>query len=387
MFAKRTGWDLRTNRFTQTLEELRAGGRELLDLTVSNPTACGLYYDEQAIFAAFRDPASLRYEPLAKGLPSARQAVSGYYREKSVEIPIDDIFLVTSTSEAYSYLFRLLCEPGDEVLVPRPSYPLFEFLAQIQDVNLRPYSLVYDHGWQVDFHSLESAKTERTRAVLIVHPNNPTGSFVHDGERNRLNEFCAQHGFAIVSDEVFLDYSFAPEPPDSFAANTSALTFTLSGISKVSGLPQMKAAWMAVSGPDALKREALARLEVIADTYLSMSTPIQLALPALLEQRHAFQSGLRARLQANLAELDRQLAGHKTCHRLEVEGGWYAPLRVPATGSDEESAMALMREQGVIVHPGHFFDFESGGFVVLSLMTPENEFREGTRRLLARFQC
>lgn len=385
MFAKRTGWDLRTNRFTQTLEELRAGGRELRDLTVSNPTTCGLQYDGLAILASLQDPASLRYEPLAKGLPNARQAVSDYYHDKKIQLSSDDILLATSTSEAYSYLFRLLCEPGDEVLVPRPSYPLFEFLAQIQDVKLQPYSLVYDHGWQMDFHSLESARTERTRAVLMVHPNNPTGSFVHDGERKRLNDFCVQHGLAIVSDEVFLDYSFTPDPPASFAANPSALTFTLSGISKVSGLPQMKAAWMVVSGPDVLKREALARLEVIADTYLSMSAPVQLALPTLLAQRHAFQSGLRKRLQANLGELDRQLAVQKTCHRLEVEGGWYATVRVPATGGDEDLAIALMREQGVIVHPGHFFDFESEGFVILSLMTPGEDFREGSSRLLSRF--
>ena len=386
MFASRTEWDLRKNRYTQALDELRAGGHDLLDLTVSNPTACGMRYDGPAILGVFQDPRSLHYDPTPKGLLSARQSVAAYYLEKGATVLPEDILLTTSTSEAYSFLFRLLCAPGDEVLVPRPGYPLFDFLAQIQDVRLRPYALVYDHGWQIDFHSLESAISERTRAVLLVHPNNPTGSFVSQSEQTRLSSICARHDLAIVSDEVFHDFAFIQHPAASLAANTGALTFTLSGLSKISGLPQMKAAWCVVSGPPQLKQQALARLEVIADTYLSVNTPIQIALPTLLGWRRSFQPELRQRLSDNLAELDRQLAGQETCRHLVVDGGWYATLRVPVTGTDEDLAIDLMREEGVIVHPGHFFDFESEGFLVLSLMTPQQDFGEGVRRILSRFQ-
>ena len=385
MFAKRAQWSLTPNRFTKTLESLRSAGSPLLDLTVSNPTECGLEFDEAAILAAFQDPALLRYVPSAQGSSSAREAVAGYYREKKIWTPPEDVFLTTSTSEAYSYVFRLICDPGDEVLVPRPSYPLFEFLADIQDVRLRPYSLVYDHGWQIDLHSLESAVTPSTRAVLLVHPNNPTGSFVHDQERSRLNEICAARGLALICDEVFHDFSLV-DSAASFAGNSHALTFVLSGLSKVCGLPQMKAAWCVVSGPESMKREAMARLEIIADTYLSMSAPIQSALPQLLGLRESFQKRLGARLRANLAELDQLLARQGACHRLEVEGGWYVVLRVPVTGTDEDLAISLMQEENVILHPGHFFDFESEGHLVLSLMTAEADFHSGCARILHRIE-
>jgi alanine-synthesizing transaminase len=385
MFAKRTNWNLAPNRLSEALAAHRAAGKPLLDLTVSNPTESGFTYDSQAILEALKNPAALSYEPNPKGLESARRAVADYYAARNEEISVDDIFLTTSTSEAYSYVFRTLCNPGDEILIPSPSYPLFDFLADLHDVKLVRYPLVYDHGWQIDFHSLEQAITPRTRAVIAVHPNNPTGHYTKPSERTQLNAFCGARGMAIIADEVFLDFELEEMHAASFATNLGALTFTLSGLSKISGLPQMKAAWLAVNGPQELKREALARLEVIADTFLSMNAPVQLALPAFLEHRHAFQRQLIARAHGNLAALDRQLTGQNVCTRLSVEGGWNVLLRVPATGSDEEVAMRLLTAKGVYVHPGHFYDFPSAGYLVLSLIAPEVAFARGAKALLSSF--
>jgi aspartate/methionine/tyrosine aminotransferase len=385
MFADRTKWNLAPNRLSEALTQHRATGKPLVDLTVSNPTECGFAYDERAILEALRNPAALKYEPAPRGLASARRAVCEYYVERGATVGIDDIFLATSTSEAYSYVFRLLCNPGDEILVPAPSYPLFDFLADLQDVKLRRYGLIYDHGWQIDFHALEQAITPRTRAIIVVHPNNPTGHFAKREEMGRLNAICAARGLAIIADEVFLDFCLGTERPASFAGNCAALTFTLSGLSKICGLPQMKAAWLVASGPQEVKREALARLEVIADTFLSMNAPVQLALPAFLAQRRAFQEQLMARVRRNLAELDRQLASQKVCSRLEVEGGWYAVLRVPATRSDEDLPLSLLNDSGVYVHPGHFYDFSSDGYLVVSLISEERELSEGLKALLMQF--
>jgi alanine-synthesizing transaminase len=428
MFSERTNWKLTQNQFTKALEEVRVGGVRVLDLTVSNPTRAGLHYDEQAILGALASPRALDYDPQSKGLREAREAVAGYYRDRSgrgerdvasnVSTMVDpeQIILTTSTSEGYSYVFRLLCNAGDELLVPKPSYPLFEFLADLQDVKLVPYPLIYDHGWQMDFPSLEKVVTERTRGVVVVHPNNPTGSFVAAGELELLNAFCRAHELAVIADEVFLDYGLKPihdraeensrslhalvdrhspihrlgrddnseglAAHASFAGNREVLTFTLSGVSKVVALPQMKVAWVVTSGPEELRTAAIGRLEVIADTYLSMNAPIQWAVPALLEQRKSIQRQLLERVRANLMELDRQLAGQESCQRLSVQGGWYAVLRVPVTRSDEELAIELVREKLVVVHPGHFFDFPSDGYLILSLITPEGEFREGIRRVL-----
>jgi alanine-synthesizing transaminase len=388
LFARRTSWNLATNRYTEALEAHRRAGHELLDLTASNPTTIGLQYREEELLRALANPEALRYEPKSKGLPAARAAIAGYYAEHGVMISPDDLILTTSTSEAYSFVFRMLCDPGDAVLVPTPSYPLFDFLAEIQDVKLFPYELVYDHGWQIEptslFAAVDRAQTAGAtcRAVLAVHPNNPTGSFLQARELQLLNDTCAMNDMAIVADEVFLDYGLGTQPPLTCAANEEALTFTLSGLSKISGLPQMKVAWIAVSGPPSLKQDALARLEVIADTYLSMNAPVQLALPALLDERYNIQPQLMQRVRANLAEFDSQLAAQKLCHRLEVEGGWYAIVRVPARGSDEELAIALLREKNVLVQPGHFYDFVADGYLVVSLITPATEFAEGMKRLL-----
>jgi alanine-synthesizing transaminase len=382
MFSRRTDWKLTPNRFTQVQQELLAEGRKMLDLTISNPTRAGLQYDAKAVLDALVDPTAMDYDPQPKGLRSAREAVAGYYVERNAEVDPESIILTTSTSEGYSYAFRLLCNADDEILVPKPSYPLFEFLADLQDVTLAPYPLLYDHGWQIDFPSLSKAVTNRTRAVVVVHPNNPTGSFVADEERAALNKFCRERNLALIVDEVFLDYAHDGVGRPTFSVNQGVLTFTLSGVSKISGLPQMKLAWIVTSGPEQAVSAALARLEVIADTYLSMSAPIQLAAPALLEQRHSIQALLRDRVRVNLGRLDRELVKQKSCRRLKVEGGWYVVLRVPVTQSDEDLAIEILRQRSVLVHPGHFYDFPSDGYLIVSLITLEEKFRQGIARVL-----
>jgi len=412
MFSDRTNWKLARNRLTESLDQRRASGAKILDLAASNPTRVELSYDEGAILAAVASPHSLDYDPQPKGLLAAREAVAGYYREDHGvhDLNPEHIILTTSTSEGYSHVFRLLCNAGDELLLPKPSYPLFDFLADLQDVKLVPYPLIYDHGWQMDFPSLEQGVTPRTRGVVAVHPNNPTGSYVQPGELALLNSFCSKHRLALIVDEVFLDYALdnpgktqvgtaAPVRPEpgrrgspveqgstpslpTFAANQEVLTFTLSGLSKISALPQMKVAWVVTSGPGLQVAAALPRLEVIADTYLSMNAPMQWAVPVLLEQRKNIQRQLRARVKQNLAELDRQLARQKACQRLRVDGGWYAVLRVPVTRSDEDLAVELLREKSVLVHPGHFYDFPNDGYLVLSLITPEADFAEGIAGVL-----
>jgi alanine-synthesizing transaminase len=388
-FARRTSWNLATNRYSEALEAHRRAGRELLDLTASNPTNIGLNYRAESLLQSLTDRRALQYDPQAKGLREAREAVAAYYAERATRVSPDDLILTTSTSEAYSFVFRLLCDPGDAVLVPTPSYPLFDFLADIQDVKLFPYELVYDHGWQIEVNSLFAAidrviaSGARCRAILVVHPNNPTGSYVQPREVQLLNGVCAANDAAIIADEVFLDSSLQSQSPLTFAANEDSLTFTLSGLSKISGLPQMKVAWIAVNGPPMLKQDALERLDVIADTYLSMNAPIQLAVPAMLEERNHIQPQLLDRVRTNLAELDSQLAQQNLCQRLKVEGGWYAILRVPARGSDEELAIALLQRENVLVQPGHFYDFSAEGYLVVSLITSPPEFAAGIKRLLS----
>jgi aspartate/methionine/tyrosine aminotransferase len=385
MFADRTNWNLSPNRLSAALARHRSAGKPLFDLTASNPTECGFTYDREAVLRALSNPAALSYEPNPRGLEGARRAVAAYYAARNTHVTIEDIILTTSTSEAYSYIFRTLCNPADELLVPEPSYPLFGFLADIQDVRLIRYPLIYDYGWQIDFHALEQAITPRTRGVIVVHPNNPTGHFAKPEEVAKLNEICSARRIALIADEVFLDFALIGNQPVSFGTNRDALTFTMSGLSKISGLPQMKAAWLIATGSEPQKSQALARLEVISDTYLSMNVPVQLAIPAFLEQRHAFQQQVMARVRKNLAELDLQLAAQESCRRLHTEGGWYAVLRVPATRSDENLGVDLLNTKNVYVHPGHFYDFPADGYLIVSLITPEPDFAEGVRRLLSIF--
>jgi alanine-synthesizing transaminase len=405
MFADRTNWNLSPNRLSEALAAHLAAGKALHDLSASNPTEEGFERPAEAVLTALRNDATLTYAPDPKGLLPARQAVANYYKSRGDEVSPDDIILTTSTSEAYSFVFRVLCNPGDEILVPAPSYPLFGFLADIHDVRLVQYRLIYDYGWQIDFHALEQAITPRTRGIIVVNPNNPTGHFLKPDDLANLNDICSKRGMALIADEVFLDFFYgdstvrreapvknprarvavAGRKPQSLATNDAALTFTMSGLSKICGLPQMKAAWLATNGPADLKTSALDRLEVIADTYLSMNSPVQLAIPEFLDQRHAFQKQVSTRVRRNVAELDRQLIPKKSCSRLEIEGGWYALLRVPATRSDDDLAVELLTSKGIYVHPGHFYDFQADGYLIVSLIIQERDFAESIRLLLSAF--
>ena len=388
MFSARTNWPLTPNRLSLLLEERRRKGLEILDLTESNPTRCGFAFDEQRILAPLQSPRALVYEPDPRGLRSARLAVVGYYAEKGIQIDPDQVFLTTSTSEAYSFVFRLLANPGESILAPQPSYPLFEFLGSLNDLQLIPYPLASDDGWRIDPEAFERAarSAPAPRAVVVVHPNNPTGSFVTEDDLGILLRLCSSQEIAIIADEVFLDYKFEEDPRRvvSHAGVRDALTFTLSGLSKISALPQMKLAWIVVNGPPGLLEKALARLEVIADTYLSSSAPLACALPAWLEMRREIQPQILDRVRSNLRGLDGQLGDGSAVTRLKTEGGWYVILRLPTIHTDEDWAAELLTRDGVLVHPGHFFDFPSDGHLVLSLLPPHQIFQAGVSRLLAR---
>lgn len=408
MFARRTGWVLEKNALTREVESRREKGLPVIDLTESNPTRCGFRYDSAAILQALANPAALVYQPEPRGVLRARRAVSEYYAECGVSVDPEQVFLTSSTSEAYSFLFQLLADPGDSVLVPQPSYPLFDFLTGLNDLETIPYPLAYNSGWKIDLDAL-SARLEaadRTfhlpRAIMVVHPNNPTGSYVRDDELAALVDLCGRHNLALIADEVFADYALGTSRLSSHAGLDSVLTFTLSGLSKVSALPQMKLGWIVVTGPVSARADAMARLEIIADTYLPVSAPVAVALPDLLGTRHAIQAQIIERVRQNLAELDRQLDATSGITRLRVEGGWYGVLELTANGpvqsnlsqrsgaagksgpADEELASTLVREDGVLVHPGHFYEFTSDDFLVLSLIPPPDVFSEGISKLLAR---
>jgi alanine-synthesizing transaminase len=385
-FSSRTAWDVAETELARSIRERRNAGLPLIDLTASNPTRCGFDYNESAILGALHDPGALVYDPDPHGMLAARQAVAGYYRDRGAVLDAYSIFLTTSTSEAYSYLFRLLADAGDEVLIAQPSYPLFDFLAQLEDVRLVSYPLFYDHGWHLDIAALRQHIGPRTRAIALVHPNNPTGHFTKPAERQALEALCAERGLALIVDEVFLDYALSGEAAASFAAGEhSALTFVLSGLSKVSALPQMKAAWIAAFGPEPVIKTALDRLEIIADTFLAMNAPVQCALPAWLTGRHPIQQQIKSRLVENLRALDAVLASQQMVTRLDVEAGWYVILRVPALGPDEDLAVRLVCEHGVSVHPGSSFGFAQSGWLVLSLLASPAEFLAGTKIVISMF--
>lgn len=355
-----------------------AAGLPIADLTASNPTRCGFDYDP-GLLAALADAKALDYDPQPRGILSAREAVCGYYADHGVALKPEQIVLTTSTSEAYSFLFRLLCDPGCEILVAQPGYPLFDFLAVLDDVRLKAASLVYDYGWQIDPEGFRCAITPDTRAIVVVHPNNPTGHFTKPWEVEELARMCREFDLALIVDEVFLDYGFSGDT-ESFASGLDGVpVFVVSGLSKIAGLPQMKAAWIVATGPEA--DQSLARLEVIADTFLSMNAPVQCAMPAWIEGRTAIQRQIRQRIAANLVELDRQLGGQQGIRRLEVEGGWYAILRIPALEPDDQTVLALL-EHGVWVHPGYFLGMAESGWLVVSLLGPEAEFSTGVTGLI-----
>ncbi len=378
-WSLRTQWDLTQTPWAQALARLRAEGVRLCDLTQANPTQTGFSYPAESVLGALQQPAALRYDPDPKGLLAAREAVSLYYRDHGATVSPEHVVLTTSTSEAYSFLFRLLCDPGDEVLIAQPGYPLFDFLAQLDDVRLVPYGLFYDHGWHIDFDGLRRRISSRTRAIALVHPNNPTGHFTAESERSALEDLCREHGLALLVDEVFLDYGSPGHAVASFATGTHTVpTFVLSGLSKVAGLPQMKAAWIACFA----ESEALQRLEVIADTFLSLSAPVQWALPVWLKERASLQRQIGERVARNLATLDDLLRGQTLVSRLEMDGGWYAILRVPQVQAEEQLALDLLVRQQVAVHTGQFFGFAGAGWLIVSLLGPEEDVDRGIRGIL-----
>jgi alanine-synthesizing transaminase len=383
MFSSRLPERLSPNAWTRALAALRRSGATLLDLTETNPTAVDLAYSAEAL-APLADARALRYRPDPRGLRDAREAVAAEYRRQGVAIAPDRIVLTASTSEAYGLLFKLLCNPGDGVLVPRPSYPLFDWLTRLDAVVAQPYRLEHHGVWSIDRGSVESALAPGTRAMLIVSPNNPTGSMVRADDRRWLTDLCADRGLAVMADEVFAEYPLVARPDGcGLAGGDRALTFALGGLSKSAGLPQVKLAWIAVSGPDALVEAALERLDVISDTYLSVSTPVQVAAARLVESGRGIRALIGARLAANLAALRVRLAAHPAVTLLEPEGGWSAVLRVPAVASDEAVVLRLLEEAHVVVHPGYFFDMPPGTFLVVSLLPEPTVFAEGVGRMLA----
>jgi aspartate/methionine/tyrosine aminotransferase len=378
-FSKRTEWDTEESELARAHRLRVEAGLPIADLTASNPTRCGFEYDG-ALLAALADPRALDYDPQPKGLLAAREAVCGYYASHGIALDPEQIVLTTSTSEAYSYLFRLLCDQGSEIVVPQPGYPLFDFLAALDDVRLKAAPLVYDYGWQIDPEGFRRAITAQTRAIVLVHPNNPTGHFTKPWEAAELAKICREHDLSLIVDEVFLDYGFEGRPA-SFAAGLEGVpVYVVSGLSKIAGLPQMKAAWIVATGPQ--RQEALERLEVVADTFLSMNAPVQWAMEKWLEGREGIQGQIRMRVATNLGELDRQLSALPAVERLIVEGGWYAVLRIPALHRDQWTILELLK-QGVWVQPGYLFGMAESGWLVVSLLGFEAEFRAGVTGLVA----
>ena len=383
MFSSRLNWSVPANSLARLLAKKRASGAAILDLTESNPTIAGFTYPEDFILAALADPKSLRYEPAPAGILAARAAVSAYYGGR---MDAGRILLTASTSEAYALLFKLLGDPGDEVLVPRPSYPLFDFLAALESVRVVEYPLAYHGSWVIDIDVLKCRITPRTRAIVVVNPNNPTGSYLKKSELAELADLCRSHDLAILSDEVFSDYALADDPRrvPSLVNQDEVLTFSLSGLSKLVGLPQLELGWIVASGPAEARQEAFERLELIADTYLSVGTPVQWAAAPLLAHRVSMQAQILERVRENLAFLRSQIGCDSPWRILEPEGGWYAVIQAPRIHTEEEWVLTLLGEEGVLVQPGFFFDFESEAFLVASLLTPVGIFQEGVGRMLAR---
>jgi alanine-synthesizing transaminase len=387
IWSHRVDADLAVNRLTATLAALRAEGRSIIDLTLSNPTIAGLEYP-RGMLAGLADARGLIYRPEAFGLRTAREAVAADYGRRGVSVEAGRIVLTASTSEAYSLLFKLLCDPGTDILVPRPSYPLLDHLARLDAVSARFYELEYQRSWSIDFESVERALSSETRAIVVVSPNNPTGSRIRQHELERLDALAAAHGAAVIADEVFADYDLAGgnEAASPLRAESS-LVFSLGGLSKSIGLPQAKLAWIAAGGPPALVAEALARLEFAADAYLSVSTPVQEAAAELLRAGSVVREQIQARIAGNYRGLVQSVSDESGCTVLQADGGWYAVLRVPAIASEEDLVLSLLVGDGVLTHPGYFFDFQGGAHLVVSLLSPAAAFREGIARILRHFAC
>jgi aspartate/methionine/tyrosine aminotransferase len=386
MFSSRSQWDLRPNALARVLSDKQRSAVPILDLTESNPTRAGLNYPHQEILDSLAQPELLLYEPSAPGLPVARNAVAKYYSLRRIPLDARYIQLTASTSEAYAFLFKLLAEPGDAFLAPRPSYPLFEYLSAFESARIVTYPLRYHGCWSLDVDALVAGIQPGVRAIVLVNPNNPTGSFLKRNELEALLSLCEKHGLAIISDEVFSDYAFAPDDNrvSSVAGMDRVLTFCLSGLSKLAGLPQLKLGWIAVAGPPALKETARERLELIADTYLSVATPVQHALSRLLAVGEQMRGQIQNRVRDNLRVLRSAIGSSSPCNLLSVEGGWYAILQVPRTRSEEEWCIELLKNDNVLVQPGYFYDFEQEAYLIVSLLSKPDDLAEGIHRLLAR---
>ncbi len=381
-YSRRLAWDGQLNSITRLVTEKRANGERLIDLTVSNPTQVVPAYPHEAIRRAYGELPDFLYEPDPLGYPAARDAIAGYYRKRHIEVCADRLLVTASTSEAYSLLFKLFCDPDDEVLVPVPSYPLFEYLAGAECVHTIPYRLAYDGDWYIDFDDLESRISPRTRAIVVVNPNNPTGSYLKRPESVRLLETAAERKLVCISDEVFCDYPLdrTEDSVDSLIGSDIALSFSMSGLSKAAGMPQMKLGWIAINGPEGDWTRARSRLELLSDSFLSVGTPVQRALPALLEIGTGIRQALQARIRTNLDWIVSALAD-TAGSVLPVGGGWSAIIQLPQIQSEESWVISLLDEENVLVQPGYFFDMASEAYVVISLITTPELFQEGVEGL------
>lgn len=388
MFSSRVPDNLTPNHLARALSRVRGAGVDIIDLTESNPTTVG-FPASASLLMGLSQPEAGVYRPAAFGLPEARASVAALLGRLELAVDPAHIVLTTSTSEAYSFLFKLLCDPGDAVLVPRPSYPLFDHLTRLEGIESVPYALHYHGRWEVDLASVEkglAARPGATRAVLVVNPNNPTGSFVTKSELDTIGQLCREHEAAVIADEVFGLYPMTGglRGPSVLDLPAETLTFSLGGLSKAVGLPQLKLGWIVADGPPPLVERALARLELICDTYLSVATPIQVAAAALLENGEARTAQIARRVRENYHTLRRLAAAYPATQLLPVEGGWYAVVQIPATTPEEAIILDLLEHQQVLVHPGYFFDFPREAFLIVSLLPPPALFAEGVTRVLGR---
>jgi len=387
MFSDRFNWDLSPNALSLMLLNKRSRGEKIFDLTQSNPTQAGFEYAADDLPAALSQIEAMTYEPDPRGLAKARRAIAQYYRDRGEDIDVDALFLTASTSEAYSMLFKLLGNPGDEILVPRPGYPLISYLARFESLQPFSYPLRYDDakGWSIDLDVLQALITSRCRAIIVVNPNNPTGNYLKQQELAAVDQICCDHRLALIVDEVFSDYhgAGAPQEVPTVVNRTQALTFALNGFSKMLGLPQVKLGWIVCGGDPDLAKAAQSRLEILLDFYLSVATPAQHAAARLLGRRHEIQRQILARIAANSRFLEEQIARAANCRALVREGGWYAVIEIFDAVSDENRVLQMLERDHVLVHPGYLYEFHKEGIVVVSLLTPVETFRTGICSLIS----
>jgi aspartate/methionine/tyrosine aminotransferase len=382
-FSKRTNWHRQPNKLSRLIDSLRKNGKSIIDLTISNPTECGIGYPEEEILSAISNPSVFHYEPDPRGLLSARELVCEFYKKKNIVVDPSNIFLTASTSEAYSIIFKLLCNVGENILVPKPSYPLFDYLAQLNDVELNYYCVRYDHEWQVDIDSIKTAINKDTKAIVLINPHNPTGMYLRQNDYRGIVALAKENNLSLIVDEVFIDYAFESEEgrTASTAGESEVLTFTLNGISKMMGLPQMKLGWIIVNGQKPIINEALERLDIICDTFLSVNTPVQVALPKLFDAGKIIQQNILTRIRSNYSTLITQTL-NSSCSALTAQGGWYGIVRVPRIKSEEEWALQLLETKGVYLFPGYFFDFEDDGYLIVSLLTESFAFQKAVSEIV-----